>query len=122
MEGNQILKQATALKKTYGYSYALDYLIGNYKSANVEDLPMLLEKIFTYFKKDTNNNHVIDFVNSLLSSNKIEQYSGMLSSFYLSLKDYESYKLTIMSQLSKVDPNKPWNYCYELHELQKLLC
>jgi hypothetical protein len=122
MEIDQILKQATAHKKSHGFSYALDFLINSYGDCNSDDLSKLLEKIYTYFSKDINNQNVKIFISELVNSKKIEQYSGLLSTFYWIVKDYESYKLTLMKQISEVNPNNPWQYCYDLKNLQTSLC
>lgn len=122
MEIDEALKQATAYKKSEGFSFALDFLMKNYDENMTDDLPRLLDKIYTYFSKDINNQKVKNFISELINSKKIEQYSGLLSTYYWMLKDYESYKLTLMNQISKVNPNNPWQYCYDLKELQSSLC
>jgi hypothetical protein len=122
MEIDQILKQATAYKKSDGTTFALDFLIKSYNEILTDDLPKYLDKINTYFSKDINNLQVKQFISELINSNKIEKYSGLLSNYYWILKDYESYKLTIMKQISEVNPNNPWQYCNELKNLQISLC
>lgn len=122
MEIDQVLKQATALKKLNGFSSALDFLINSYDAIKPDDLPRLFDKIYTYFSKDINNQKVRNFISELINSKKIEQYSGLLSAYYWMLHDYESYKLTLMNQISKVNPNNPWQYCYDLKQLQSSLC
>ena len=82
MEIDQILKQATAFKRSNGYSYALDFLIGSYDASKPDDLPQLLNKIYTYFSHELNNQKVKEFILQLINSKAIEQYSGLLSSYY----------------------------------------
>ena len=122
MEIEQVLKQATALKKENGFSSALDFLTGSYDENKPDDLPRLLDKIYTYFYRDLDNRRVKEFVAKLINSKVLEQYSGLLTTYYWILKDYESYRLTIMNQISKVNPNNPWKYCYDLKELLNSLC
>lgn len=122
MEIDQILKQATAYKKSDGVSFALDFLINSFDEIKSDDLPRLLDKIYTYFSKDINNQKVKNFISELINSKKIEQYSGLLSAYYWLLHDYESYKLTLMNQISRVNPKNPWQYCYDLKLLQSSLC
>lgn len=119
---DQILKQATAFKKSYGYTYALDFLIGQYDASKPDDLSKLLNKIYKYFSHELNYRKVTEFISQLINSKTIEQYSGLLSSYYWMLQDYKSYKLTIMNQISKVNPNNPWQYCFDLKQFQNSLC
>lgn len=122
MEIEQTLKQATAIKKINGYSSAIDFLIASYDKIKPIDLPRLLDKIYTYFNHDLNNQTLKEFIAELVNTKTIEQYSGLLSSYYWILQDFESYKQTIIFQTSKLTLTKPWHYCYDLKLLQKSLC
>ena len=119
---NEILKQATEYKKSNGYSYALDYLINSYDANKPDDLQKLLNKIYIYFGYDIENQKVKEFIKQLISSKVLEQYSGLLSNYFRMLQDLESYKLTIMNQISKVNPNNPWQYCYDIGQHHNSLC
>lgn len=67
MEIDQILKQATAYKKSDGFSVALDFLITCYDERKPDDFPRLFDKIYTYFSKDINNQKVRTFISDVLT-------------------------------------------------------
>lgn len=121
MDINHIIKKSTELKKTSGYNTAINYLISSYHKYKPNEIVNLVDKISSYYKHDLENNNVKDFFD-YLTNNIVDKYSLMFCSYYLIIKDYNSYYQTVSHEISKVNPNDPWKYCYQLKEYKLLIC
>lgn len=122
MEVEEIVKRATQIKKTEGFSSAIDYLLEHKFSIKNEGFATYFDKIVSYFSKVDTHEKFENYVRELIAINIDFKYSKHLFKYYWAKKDYTSFQFSVMAEISRLDPSRPWHFCFELKELQLLLC
>ncbi|MBK9402368.1 MAG: hypothetical protein IPN36_16445 [Bacteroidetes bacterium] len=97
-------------------------MFGCFDNCQSDDLPIYFNKVNSYLKSDSDIEVVKAFYLSLIDAGKVDEHSFLLSKFYWSIKDYESYKNTIMNAISKPTPLSLGSIIYDLKKFQLNLC
>ena len=121
MDIGTLLKQTTAEKKKGGWKAGIEFLIPYYSKIKEDDKGQYFTKLFTYFSYDPENLLMRNFVQELINTGT-NKYDGIFSQYYFIIKDFEAFHFTINYRINKVNPNKPWQYCYDLSVLYNELC
>jgi hypothetical protein len=122
MEISEITKRASTIKKTEGTPYALEFLINSFNETwDYYTLKTYFDKLNTYFKKDDKNLAVRAFYQRLIDTRIFDEHSPLLSDYYWILKDYETYKLTVLASNSLLNINDPFQYLSGLNSIESNL-
>jgi hypothetical protein len=122
---DEILKNATSLKKSSSEDDAISYLIsivhGNYLPDH--DLVRIIQKISIYIKKsnDKTRNAAKDLYDILISNserqniktNLYEEYGNLLLAF----ENYDESENYISGSIASISPNDAFGYLYRGHQL-----